>query len=85
MPLQGFQVKSNGSDRSLEFVGYGIDETIVLLVQFDFTDQEARIQDQSKDNRGKEQDTEKQKHTLPPVEDDPSNVQGDGQSDQTNA
>ncbi len=80
--LQRLEVKANGGDGRLEFMSHCVDKAVVLLIQLDFTHQETCIQDQSENNRCKEENAEKEEHALAPVENDPSDVQRDGQRDQ---
>ena len=65
-------------------MGDGVDEAVVLLVQFNFTNQETSVEDQSKNNCEKEEHAEEEQHSLTPVEDDPSNVQCDSQRNEAN-
>jgi hypothetical protein len=62
-----------------------IDETIVLLVQLDFSYQETGIQNESENNRGEEKNTEEKQNALTPVENDPSDVQCHSQRYQADA
>jgi hypothetical protein len=57
----------------------------VLLVQLDFSYQETGIQNEAKNNRGEEKNTEEKQDALAPVEDDPSDVQCDSQRYQADA
>src|SRR5919197_554410 len=71
-PLQGFQIESNRSDGSLQFVRNGIDEAIVLLVATNLAYQEDGVQDEPGSNSAEEDDAQEDLQTLPPVQDDPA-------------
>ncbi len=58
-------------------MGDGIDEAVVLLAAAKLPHQEARVHDHTGDDQGKKDDAEKQQHSLAPVENDPSNIEGD--------
>src|SRR5450631_1768999 len=80
--LHGFEVQADGRNRSLELVSYGVDETIVLLVTADFTDQENRIENHSGDDGQEEDDAEEKFYAFAPTEDDPADLQRDGESNE---
>jgi len=60
-------------------VGYGVNETVVLLVTANFADQEDCVQNHSGDNREKENHSEEEKNDLATVEDYPADVESDRQ------
>ena len=78
-PLQGLEMQPNRSYGSFQFMGDGVDEAVVLLTAPEFTHQENRIHHHPGNDQREEDDAEKQQHAFPPVEDDPSNVQGNSQ------
>ena len=48
--LEGFEVEANGSQRRLQFVRDGVDESVVLFVASDLTNQEGRVEDEADDD-----------------------------------
>src|SRR5207247_214669 len=77
--LQGLQIKTYRSDRSLELVRDRVDEGIVLLIAPDLPDKENRVQDHAADDKSEEQHTENQHDPGSPVDHYPQNILGDGQ------
>ncbi len=75
-------MQTDGSDRRLQFVGNSIDKAVVLLAAAKLTDQKAGVDDHPCDNQGKEDDAEEQQYSLAPVEDDPSDIEGNRQRHQ---
>src|SRR5579864_5024233 len=78
-------MQADRRDRCLQLVRDGVDEAVMLLVAPDFAHKKDGIQDHASDDQRKEDDAEEQQHAFAPVEDDPSDVERDGQGDQTNA
>ena len=60
----------------------GIDEAVVLFIPANFTDKENCVQDKTGDDRDKKRYSEQHQGDLPPVEQDPSDVQRHGQHNQ---
>src|SRR5258706_15629213 len=60
-------------------MGDRVDETVMLLVAANFTDQKNRIKDEAGDDGAKKNDAEKNFDALPPVEDDPAAADSDRQ------
>src|ERR1700678_784730 len=83
--LQGFQMQPDGSDRPLQLVSHRVDEAVVLLAAAKLANQEARVHDHAGDDQRKKDDAEEQQHALAPVENDPSNIEGDRERDQGDA
>ena len=83
--LQRFEVEPNRGDRRLQFVRDGVDESVVLLVAPDFTHEKNRVEDQPADDDQEEDDAEDEQHPGTPVDDDPTDVERDGQGDQARA
>src|SRR5919108_3398884 len=65
-PLQGFQIESNRSDGSLEFLRHGVDKAVVLLVTADFPHQENGVQDEPGGNSAEKDFAQGELQTLPP-------------------
>ena len=63
----------------------GVDKGVVLLVATDLADQKSRIEKDSKDENRKEYDAEHQEGDFTRVEQDPTHIQRDRQSDETRA
>ena len=82
---QRFQVQPNRSDRSFQFVGYRVDETIVLLAAANLTHQEDGVHDHAGYNQREKDQTEKQQHAFAPTEDDPADIQSDRERHQADA
>jgi|SRR5277367_132858 len=61
----------------------GIEEAVLLLVSPDLADKEDCVDDQPRDEHTKEDDTEDERNNLPPVKDDPADVQDDRQGNET--
>ena len=83
--LQGLQIKPDGSDGGLQFVGDGIDEAVMLLVAANFTHQKTGVHDQPGDQQGEEDYAQEKQDSFAPVENDPADIQPDRQQDQANA
>src|SRR5579863_6061444 len=73
--LQGFKMQADRRHRSFEFVSDSVDETVVLLAPPNLMHQEAGVYDHAGDDESKEDDAEEQQHALPPVENNPSNIE----------
>src|SRR5579863_5989607 len=78
-------MESHGSNRGLQFVGYCIDEAVMLLASAKLPHQENRIHHHAGNDQREEHDSEEQEDAFAPVQDDPSDVQRDCQCYQTNA
>ena len=83
--LQRLQVQPDRRDRRLELVGDGVDERVVLLVAPDLAHQEDRIEDEARDDEREQDDAEAEQQAFAPVDDDPADVQRDGDRDQADA
>ena len=83
--LQRLEVQPDRRDGGLQFVGDRIEKAIMLFVAADFADQKKGIQDHAGDDRGEKGDPEKQQDTFAPVENYPTDVQGDRECDQARA
>ena len=83
--LQGLQIKADGRNRRLQFVGDGVDEAVVLLVAANFADQKNRIEDEARNDGAKKNDAQKNLDALAPVEDDPAAANRTGERCQANA
>src|SRR5215813_1826240 len=70
--LQRLEVQTNRRDRSLQFVGDGIDEAVVLLIAPNFPDQEKSVQDKTSRDSPKKNDSQGNLQAFAPVENDPS-------------
>ena len=78
-------MQANGSDRRFQFVGNGVDKAVVLLAAPNLAHQKGGVHDHARDDQRKEDDAEKQQHALAPVENDPSDIEGNRQRHQANA
>ncbi len=85
VPLQGFQIQADGGDGGLEFVGDGIEKAVVALVALDLTHQKYGVQNQTGDQQQEEENADDQQDHAAPVDDDPGDVEGDGNRDQAGA
>src|ERR1700692_4775570 len=83
--LQGLKVEPDGRDRRLQFMGNRVDETIMLLIAANFTDEKNRIEDEAGDYGAKKNDAEKDFDALAPVEDDPTAADRKGHGREANA
>src|SRR5258708_16714457 len=77
--LQSLKVEPDGRDRRLQFMSDRVDETVVLLVATNFTDEKNRIEDEAGDDGAKKKDAKKNFDALAPVEDDPPAADRDRQ------
>jgi hypothetical protein len=64
---------------------YRVDEAIVLLAAAKFAYQEAGIHDHAGDNEGEEDNSKEQQYAFAPVQNDPTNVERNGERNQTDA
>src|ERR1700722_8675804 len=69
----------------LQLMRNGVYKTVVLLAAPQLAHQKNRIDYHAGDNQREENDAEKQQHALAPVEDDPADVERDGQRHQADA
>ena len=83
--LQSLKVEPDGRDRRLQFMGNRVDETVVLFVAANFTDEKNRIEDEAGDNSAKKNDAKKNFDALAPVEDDPAAADRERDGRQANA
>src|SRR5256714_12976746 len=81
VPLESFEVEADGGNRSLQLVRDGVDEGVVLLVASDFADEEDRVEDESGDDDAEEDDAQHEQGDFTPVEQNPTDVQRQGQPD----
>src|SRR5215813_2335547 len=70
--LQRLEVQTNRRDRSLQFVGDGIDEAVVLLIAPNFPDEEKSVQDKTSRDSPKKNDSQGNLQAFAPVENNPS-------------
>ena len=56
--LEGFQIQPDGRDRSLQFVGHGIDERILLLISPDLPYQKESVYHDAADQHRAQQDSQ---------------------------
>ena len=83
--LQGLEVKPDGSDGRLQFMGNGIDEAVMLFVAANFAHQETGIHDHPGDQEGEEDYAQEEQDAFTPVENDPADIQPHRQQHQANA
>src|ERR1700683_3161044 len=83
--LESFQMQADGGNRRFEFVGNGVDKTILLFVALDLSQQKTRVDNESGDDEREKHDAKKQQHAFAPVENDPAYVECDGKRDQADA
>src|ERR1700686_939545 len=83
--LQRLKVEPDGRDRRLQFMGDRVDETVMLLIAANFTDEKNRIEDEPGDEGAKKNDTKKHFDALAPVEDDPTAADRERHRRQANA
>src|SRR6266446_6537532 len=84
-PLQSFKMKADRCYWSLQFVGDRIDEAVMLLVAPDLPHQEDGVHDHAGDDEREKDQAEEQQNTFAPVENDPSDIEGNRQRHQANA
>src|SRR5438552_1544387 len=73
--LQGLQIKPDGGDGRLQFVGDGVDKAVMLLVAANFAHQKAGVHDESGNQQREEDYAQEEQDTFPPVENNPANIQ----------
>src|SRR6202167_2280590 len=61
--------------RRFQFVSNGIDKAVMLLAAPNLMDQETGVHDHARNDERKKNDAEEQQPALPPIEDDPSNIE----------
>src|SRR5579862_8402139 len=83
--LQGLEMQADRGQRSFEYVGNGVDETVVLLAAAELAHKEDRIDDHSGDDQGEEDNPKKEQYDFAAVEDDPPHVEGHGERNQADA
>src|ERR1700724_2195356 len=83
--LQSLKVEPDGRDRRLQFMGDRVDETVVLLVAANFTDEKNRVEYDAGDDGAKKNHAEKNLDALAPVEDDPAAADRERHRRQANA
>ena len=66
-------------------MSHSINKAVVLLTAPQFPHQKNRVHHHARNDQREKYDAEKQQHPFPPVEDDPTNVQGDRHRHQANA
>ena len=79
--LEGFEIEADDRDGSFELVSYGVEEGVLSLVAADFADEEDGVEYDQSDERGEEDDTKDGDGKGALVEDDPGDVEGDGEAD----
>ena len=62
-----------------------VEKAVLLFVSVNFADQENRVDDDPRDDQGKENDAENEGNNLPPIEDHPRDIQRDRQPNQAGA
>ena len=83
--LQCLQVEPNRGHRRLQFVGDGVQEGVLLFIPADLADQKNRVQHHAGDDQQEQDDAQDRQDPHPPVEDDPADVEGDGNGDEADA
>src|SRR6476469_7847877 len=83
--LQRLQVQANGSDRRLQLVGDRVQKRILLLVPPDFAHQKDGVQHHPGNDEEEEDEAKNGQHPGLPVEDDPADVEGNRDGDETDA
>src|SRR5208282_4780748 len=73
--LQGLKVQADGGDGSLQLVGHGVKEAVLLLVTANLTHQKNGVENDSGNNKAEEDHSQDQRHQLAPVENDPTDVE----------
>ena len=83
--LQSFQIQPDGRDRSLQLVGDGIDEGVVLFVAADFAHQKDGVEHDAATDHQHQQDAQNQQDAVPPVQQEPADVENQEDGDQPDA
>ena len=77
LTLEGLKMKANGGNGRLQFMSDGVDETVVLLIAPDLSDQKTGVEDEARGDCAEEDDPEKDANTFAPIEDDPAKADRD--------
>ena len=80
--LEGFEVEADAGDRGFELVGYGVEEGVLALVAADLADEEDGVEGDSGGNDAEEDDSEDEGEDAALVEDDPTDIEIDGDADE---
>jgi hypothetical protein len=83
--LQSFEVQTYRCDGRFQFVCDRVDKTVVLFVPLYFSHQEACVDDHAADNRSEEDYSDEKENSFPPVENNPANVQDNGEGNETDS
>lgn len=83
--LQSLQIKADRCNGRFKLVSDSVDEAVVLFVAPDFADQEDRVQDQSGDDEQEEDNAQYEQGDLPPMQDNPPDVERHRQRDKADA
>ena len=65
-------------------MGDGIEKAVLLLISPNLADKEDCVDRKARDKQSKKNDAEDERDNLPPVVDDPGDIESDGQGDETN-
>src|ERR1700733_4029636 len=84
-PAHGVEVETDGGDGRLQLVRHSVDEAVLLLVAAHFAHQKDGVEDESYDQQGEEGDAYDERRDTPPVEDQPAELQGNGDAHQADA
>ena len=60
----------------------GVEEAVLLLISPDFADEKDRVDDEPGNEHTEEDDAEDERNDLPPVKDDPADVEDDRQGNE---
>ena len=77
-----FEMQADRRDGRLQLVRHGIHERVVLLIPPDLAHEECRVQDEARDDRGKQEDAQEERRDLLPGHHDPADVEPHGERDQ---
>src|SRR5262249_30551241 len=83
--LQRLEIQTDGGDRCLQLVGDGVEESVLALVALDFANDKDSVHDQAGNNDAEEDDAKNEQPSAALMEDDPTDVEEDGQRDQASA
>src|SRR5450755_4578508 len=83
--LQRFQVETDGGDGGFQLVRDGVDEGIVLRVAANLAYQKNRVEHHAADDGGHEQRAQHEQNAVPPVQQNPADVQQDNDKDKAHA
>ncbi len=84
-PLEGIEIEADAGDGGLELVRDGVEEGVLALVAADFADEEDGVEDDANDQEGEEDDTQDQIDEVAAVQDDPADVERDGDTGEQHA